>query len=369
MLAAIGLDAVLRRSERRRAARWGLGAFGAIAVLLGLIWLFGRGSLPPHEAHVRADSFVWPVVSTVVGLAAFGTLVVIDRRPTGKEWSRKGLRRLTLGAAGVLLVCQTVFLVVLDAPLPSSSSTPYQPTPGVTALQREVGSSLVGLGDASPEFGGFDLGIAADANVSFGIHEFAEYDPIAPLTYFTVWPKTNRTSAGVPAFWVFDPDIPSAVVARRYGISYVLERLGAAGPTGGVFVARVGNEELYRIPGASTATLVPATPTGAWPSIDAPGTAVPVVRPGPSQLRIVTNSSSPQVLRLRLASFPGWHATIDGRPLPLAHLSLHDVPGAHPGGETRHRAALLAQPIHRRSCHRRPGRGRTGDRLPCRLAT
>ena len=147
MLAAIGLDAVLRQSERRRAARWGLGAFGAIAVLLGLIWLFGRGSLPPHEAHVRADSFVWPVVSTVVGLAAFGTLVVIDRRPTGKEWSREGLRGLALGAAGVLLVCQTVFLVVLDAPLPSSSSTPYQPTPGVTALQRAVGSSLVGLGD------------------------------------------------------------------------------------------------------------------------------------------------------------------------------------------------------------------------------
>ncbi len=102
MLAAIGLDAVLRQSERRRAARWGLGAFGAIAVLLGLLWLFGRGSLSPHQAHVRADSFVWPVVSTVVGLAAFGTLVVIDRRPTGKEWSRKGLRRLSLGCAGVV---------------------------------------------------------------------------------------------------------------------------------------------------------------------------------------------------------------------------------------------------------------------------
>src|ERR1700683_4728380 len=106
------------------------------------------------------------------------------------------------------------------------------------------------------------------------------------------------------------------IAPRRYGVSYVLEPLGAAGPTGSVFVARVGNENLYRIPGASTATLVPA-PSGAWPSIDAPGTAVPVTWPGPSELRIVTNASSPQVLRLRLASFPGWHATIDGRDLPL----------------------------------------------------
>ena len=119
-------------------------------------------------------------------------------------------------------------------------------------------------------------------------------------------------------FYEFAPDISSATIARRYGISYVLEKSGAVGPSGGVFDARVGNEVLYRMPGAATATLVPGPSSGGWPSIDAPGTAVPVKWPTPSTVRMVTTSSSPQVLRLRVASVPGWHATIDGRPLALA---------------------------------------------------
>ena len=174
MLAAVGLDAVLRQSERRRAARWSLGVFGAMAVALGLIWLFGRGSLPPHDAHVRAASFVWPAVSTAVGIAVFGTMVVIDRRPVGRAWGRQGLRRLALVGAGSLLICQTVFLIVLDGPLPSSSSTPYQTTPGVTALQRAVGTSLVGLGEAS---GGLTLGLAPDANIPYGVHRIRGVRP------------------------------------------------------------------------------------------------------------------------------------------------------------------------------------------------
>jgi uncharacterized membrane protein YfhO len=32
---------------------------------------------------------------------------------------------------------------------------------------------------------------------------------------------------------------------------------------------------------------------------------------------VVTHASGPQVLRLRLTDVPGWHATIDGRPLTL----------------------------------------------------
>ena len=53
MLGALGLDAVLHPSERRRAARWALGAFGTMALVLGLIWLFGRGHLLPYEMRVR----------------------------------------------------------------------------------------------------------------------------------------------------------------------------------------------------------------------------------------------------------------------------------------------------------------------------
>jgi hypothetical protein len=217
----------------------------------------------------------------------------------------------------LLLTCQTVFLVIDDVDIPSTYSVEYQPTAAVTTLQRIAGSSLVGLGEATKLWGGLDLGLAPNTNIPFGIHEFAEYDPIAPLAYFTEWSAINHTSSGLSGDYVFTPGIASATVARRYGISYVLERHGDPGPSGAVFVTRLGNEDLYRIPGAAAATLVPSASSTGWPSTDAPGKAVPVEWPGPSEARVVTKASSAQVLRLRVGSFPGWHATIDGRPLAL----------------------------------------------------
>ena len=158
MLGAVGLDTVLQSSERRRATRWALGAFGALAVALGLIWLFARGHLLPYETRIRNQSFVWPVVSTALGLVVFAVLAIVDRRTKVKEWRHHGLRWVTLGVVGSLLICQTVFLIVDDGPVPSSSSTPYKPTAAVIALQRYVGSSLVGLGVNRKDFGGLGLG-------------------------------------------------------------------------------------------------------------------------------------------------------------------------------------------------------------------
>ena len=336
MLAGIGLDATIRGSERRRAARWALGTFGAIAVLLGLIWLFARGHLSPHDAHVRAKSFIWPVASTAVGVAAFATLVLIDRPSISSHWKRRSFRLIVFGTAGFVLTSQTVFLIIDDSVIPSSSPAMYPSTPAVTALQRAVGSSLVGLGQGTYIYtGGLGLGLAPDTNIAYGIDQFAEYDPIAPSTFFTKWLSVNKTSPGDKAVYEFIPAIDSATVARRYGVSFVLEPHGATGPSGGVFDTRVGNEDLYRIPGAGTATLVPASSSAAWPSTDAPGKAVPVDWLGPSQVRVMTNAASPQVLRLRVASLPGWHATIDGRPLALTpYLSMMLQAKIPPGKHT-----------------------------------
>ncbi len=100
MLGGVGLDTVLRKGERQGSIRWALGAFGAIALVLALVWLFGRGNLPGYAARVRNDSFVWPVVSTAVGLAAFAALLVVERRFIGKRWSLGTLRWVTLGIGG-----------------------------------------------------------------------------------------------------------------------------------------------------------------------------------------------------------------------------------------------------------------------------
>jgi hypothetical protein len=51
--------------------------------------------------------------------------------------------------------------------------------------------------------------------------------------------------------------------------------------------------------------------------VDARGTAVAVTHPEARSWRVVTDGTRPEVLRLRLTDVPGWHATIDGRALPL----------------------------------------------------
>jgi uncharacterized membrane protein YfhO len=42
-----------------------------------------------------------------------------------------------------------------------------------------------------------------------------------------------------------------------------------------------------------------------------------VTHPDPASWKLVADADSPQVLRLRLTDVPGWHASIDGRPVPL----------------------------------------------------
>jgi hypothetical protein len=106
--------------------------------------------------------------------------------------------------------------------------------------------------------------------------------------------------------------VTTSELGRLYGVGFVLEPPGAPGPKGAVFDERIGDERLFRIPGAAAATL---TPVG-LPE-DARGVPVAVTHPDPASWNVVTRAPGARVLRLRLTDVPGWRATIDGRPLPL----------------------------------------------------
>ena len=367
MLAGIGLDAVIRGPERRRAARWALGAFGVIAVMLGLVWLFGRGNLPAYAAHVRAQSFVWPAVSTAVGLVVFGAAIFVYRRSKSDRWSRRQLRVFMFGMAGSLLVCQTAFLVVDDSSIPSSSPTEYKRDTGVTALETSRWL-LVGRPGQAGTRARIESRADPEHNAAFGVDEFAEYDPIAPLTYFTTWYKIEPLKPGGAYVYDFIPGINSATVARRYGIPYVLEAHGDPGPTGGIFVDAGGQRGPLPDPGAAEATLVPAQSATGWPTTDAPGKAVPLPWPGPSEVRVMTNASSAKVLRLRIASFPGWQATIDGRPLALTPYLSMMLQARIPPGSTSSSCAtgpsVLGGTRHCRRCRCRLHRSRSRRPTP-----
>jgi hypothetical protein len=316
-LAGIGIDALVRDIAKPNARRWALWSFAAANVVLAALWLFGRGHLPADQTHIRNLSFVWPFASALVGFGGALWLEVSERR--GGEPGRS--RRAAWLVAGVLLLCETAFLVASAMPLWTSSSNPLRPTSAVAKLENVVGSSLVGTGSssciASTWLGGPEPGLLPQANTLFGVHELAIYDPLVPKSYFTTWQRLTGSAGGSSYLYQFCPAITSASLARRFGVQYVLELPGTTPPQGAIPEGRFGNELLYRIPQSGRATLVPARPGAPLPPDDAAGRVVDVQEPNPATWEMSTNASRAAVLRLHLTGVPGWHATIDGRPLAL----------------------------------------------------
>ncbi len=322
-LAGYGLDLVVRsRAARRTGRQLGLG-FGIAAVALIGLWTFGRGHLDPSATSVRAHSFIWPVVETAIGLAIGGFLLCVgrylrrvhpdDHSPpvksgTGGRW----ILRWSGPVAGLgLLAAQTAFLVSAGATMVESSPTSFPQTPTVRELAYIVGSDTVAFGSTR-----CGLGIVPNVNDVYGVHELAVYDPIIPKDYFSAWRADSGTAGGSNEYNLFCPVVTSATVAREFGVSYVLEAAGEPGPVGSVYVRRLGDEDLYRIPGSGEATVEPLS-AGKLPPIDLVGTPVAVDHPSPSRWHLTTSSKSPQVLRLHLTDTPGWQSTIDGKPLKL----------------------------------------------------
>ncbi len=320
-LAGVGADVLVRAQAQRAVARWAATAFAVLGVVLAGLWLWARGMLPAAEASMRDRSFLWPAAATLLGLVVAG---ILARGGGNGSWRARGAararRRARWWAVLALIACETGFLVTAGAPLLASSPTYLASSPAEAKLARAVGSSIVGFGTNACFT--HELGIVPDVNVALGVQEFALYDPLVPRTYNTSWetstgqPAYPVTSLGVP-YSFFCPAVTTATLARRYGVGFVLEPARARGPAGAVFAMKVGDEKLYRIPGASAATLSAVTAAGAIPGEDAPGTPVPVTHPDPATWRLEISGDRPQVLRLHLTDVPGWHATVDGRPLVL----------------------------------------------------
>lgn len=331
ILAGVGLDALVRSRGDRR-VRNVLGAsFGALALLLLFVWVFGRGVLPQAEAAIRRRSFIWPTAEVLIGLGVFVVLVAASRfrrRRSAHSMKAGALENPGLIGAVILLLSSTVFLVALGTSWWSSSSTYLAPNPAITTLQKAVGRSIVGFGTSScllPP----TLGIQANVNIVYGVHELDAYDPLTPQELYTSWQDSTGSyplpfaSNGIPLaeITMFCPVVDSVRAARLFGVGFVLEPENAKGPPGSVFDKRVGDEELYRIPGSSVATLSRLGKGGTLPAVDAPGTPIAVTYPNDRSWELHTRASTDEVLRLRLTDLPGWHASIDGKPLPLVRFN------------------------------------------------
>lgn len=321
VLGGYGIDAVVRAGRAKDAARWLAAGFLVAGFLLGLLWLFGRGDLDPVQTSIRSHSFIWPAVETIVGLATAAFLFWADR-----QWHRSApvlagslarrrhhavLERPGLLAGVALLTVQAAFLVSAGAQMVESSPTSFPQTPATVSLESQVGAAEVGFG--SPVC---TLGLVPNINGVYRVHELSIYDPIIPKRYFTSWSTATGTKGGYPGINTFCPAVTSAAEARMFGVGYVLQRAGSPGPTGGEFVRRLGDEDLYRIPGSGEATVAPLE-AGSLPADRTVGTPVPVHHPNPSEWQLTTSSHTPQAVRFHVSNVPGWSATIDGRSLQL----------------------------------------------------
>jgi hypothetical protein len=333
LLAGVGMDVLVKCANERPVFRvLGIG-FAGMGVLIGIIWFVGRRGLTPSQANIRAHSFVWPAIEVVVGLLVVGALAALVTRTRTRP-----IRSAGVWAGWSLLLVSTGFLLSSGAPIFSSSSEYPTSTPAVDSLQHTVGQSLVGIG-GTPTYPQ-EAGILVNANLLYKVDQFASYDPLLPHAYFSLYGTSVSEVASFAD--ILSPAITSTQAARLYGIMYLLEPLGQSGPKGSVFVRNVGNESLYRIPGASAATLVALQPDGTPPGIYASGTPVDVNHPSPGTWKMATDSAARSVLRLRLTDVPGWRATIDGRPVAVTPFAQIMIQLSVPAG--RHTVELQYWP-------------------------
>ncbi|HUI04498.1 MAG TPA: YfhO family protein, partial [Acidimicrobiales bacterium] len=297
------------------------------------------------EASIRARSFLWPVIGVAVGLGVCAFLALSARRrgrhlaPSNGAGGGEG-RRARWWAGAVLLGAETAFLVSAGAPLASSSPSFATPTAREVALQRAVGTSLVAFGSRDCHLPP-TLGMHQDINDVYGVRELADYDPMLPAdTFRSLAAATGARASARGAPLILCPAVDSADVARRYGVGYILEQPGAPAPTGTQRVATIGGEGLYRVPGAGLVTLASAASHDAVQTPDDTGTPVTTTSAQPNTLEARVQASASSVLQFHVTAVPGWHATMDGRPLrlvPLAGTMLQArVPAGHHTVELRY---------------------------------
>ncbi len=302
VLAALGLETLLRaRGERRMLIAYA-SLSAIVAVLVGFLWHGAVDNRLPRAQHqLRLDSMWWPIGLVGACLLA-GALLLLARGLA----HRRPARAAVVAAVVVLLGAEAGFLVFSGVGINSYSKSFFPATAATARLKAVVGSGLIGVDTGKPTQSRHvaHAGFFPEANLGYGLAEFAAYDPLTPQAYFI-------SLSGPPTV---EPDIDSAALARRYGIEWILQPTGVplAPPAGTRYVASFADERLYAVPDAARFSLIGDRGSGASEPVFS------VVHPATSSWTFTIDASTPSRLVMHVTDFPGWHASIDGRTLRLS---------------------------------------------------
>ncbi len=328
LLAGLGLSTL--SSRQSRASLWSFG--GAVLVLGAGVGIMAASPVGGTAATtVRARSLIWPAALVVLCVLCALWWLASERlsdRLSGRagalhqqgQQRRRGSEALRRAPAGALWAGSAAFLLFAGVGINSYSHAFFPTTAAISTLQHTVGSAIVGTdtGNASAVQVFVPVGFYPNVNIAYRVTEFVGHDPVLPQKYFTTF--APETAKGGPGY--FQPDIHSAAEARRYGISFVLVSFGLPPLPGGRLVTTVAGQRLYAVPGASRFTL------------SGGGRVRSQRSPAPGEYDVVTSSSAAGTLTARVTDVPGWHATIDGKPVSLEPTggvmwSLHVPAGSH----------------------------------------
>jgi hypothetical protein len=302
VLSALGLETLLRaRGERRMLITYS-GVSAIVAIVVGIMWYNALGNGLATALHqLRLRSLWWPS-GLVAACVLAGVLFLFARNLAHRRLARAA----AVTAVAVLFGAETAFLVFAGVGINSYSKSFFPVTPALARLKAVVGSGLIGFDTGKP-WQSRDIahaGVFPEANLGYGLAEYAAYDPVVPQAYFMI-------QSGAP---YVEPDIDSAVLARKYGIEWILQppNRQLVPPPGTRYFGSFAGESLFEVPGASRFSLVADGGSGASMPVSS------IKHPVTSSWTLTINASTPSRLIMRVTDYPGWQASIDGRALPLS---------------------------------------------------
>jgi hypothetical protein len=228
----------------------------------------------------------------------------------------------------VLFAVESAFLLTAVPHLWSSSTQIFTTTVAEHRLQVLAGDQRVGFGQCPKPVQLAPLGILPEANAAYGVRELGMYDAVLPKTYLPTYARLSHTPVVRPVLGNFCPSMTTATLAREYGVSIVLEPAHAPGPPGTVSDGTIDGEGVFRVPGGSIVTLQPQDA----PTDDPQAEPVALSDADPQHLGMAVDARSTSRLDIHVGNFPGWTATLDGRPLALHPLLTDEMQATIPSG-------------------------------------